>query len=156
MFVFGLQFKILTWFQGFRVKIANFSRLHCLAIPRRELSTRKTKPTIEKWLESLLESCQNFNISNVPYIISHLIVSITKFVNLIGSQSWFSVALIDCLIWLRQHQNCPILAFRLDACDRTCQIGQLNSQWKSNIKCCQPIRINKLVHASKSKPTKKR
>ena len=33
---------------GFRVKIANFSQLHCLAIPRRDLNTKKTKPNIEK------------------------------------------------------------------------------------------------------------
>ena len=45
--------KILTWLRGFRVKTANFSRLHCLAIPRRELSEKKTKPNIEKWPESL-------------------------------------------------------------------------------------------------------
>ena len=37
----------------FRDKIANFSRLHCLAIPRRDLGTKKTKPNIEKWPESL-------------------------------------------------------------------------------------------------------
>ena len=36
--------KILTWLRGFRDQIANFSRLHCLAIPRRDLSTKKTKP----------------------------------------------------------------------------------------------------------------
>ena len=30
------------------MKIANFSRLHRLAIPRRNLSTKKTKPNIEK------------------------------------------------------------------------------------------------------------
>ena len=35
--------KILTWLQGFRVKIENFSRLNCLEIPRRELSTKKKK-----------------------------------------------------------------------------------------------------------------
>ena len=33
---------------GFTVKIANFSQLHCLAIPRRDLNTKKTKPNIEK------------------------------------------------------------------------------------------------------------
>ena len=76
--------------------------------------------------------------------------------NKIRETDWFSVALTDYLIWLRQHQNCPISAFRLDACDQTCQIGQLNSLWKSSIKCCQPIRINKLVHATKSKPTTKK
>ena len=32
---------------------ANFSGLHCLAIPGRDLSTKKTKPKIEKWPESL-------------------------------------------------------------------------------------------------------
>ena len=42
--------KILTWLRGFRVKI---SRLHCLASPRRDLSTKKTKPNIEKSPESL-------------------------------------------------------------------------------------------------------
>ena len=46
-------FTILTWLQGFSVKIATFSRLHCLTIPRRDLSTKKTKPDIEKWPESL-------------------------------------------------------------------------------------------------------
>ena len=45
--------KILTWLWGFRVKIANFSRLYCFAIPRRDLSTKETKPIIEKWPESL-------------------------------------------------------------------------------------------------------
>ena len=45
--------KILTWLRGFRSKIANFSRLHCLVIARRELSTKKTKPNIEKWPETL-------------------------------------------------------------------------------------------------------
>ena len=39
--------KILTSLRGFRVKIANFSRLRCLAIPKRDLSTKKTKPNIE-------------------------------------------------------------------------------------------------------------
>ena len=38
--------KILTL--SLRDTIANFSRLHCLAIPRRDLSTKKTKPNIEK------------------------------------------------------------------------------------------------------------
>ena len=33
---------ILTWLRG--GKIANSSPLHCLAIPRRDLSTKKTKP----------------------------------------------------------------------------------------------------------------
>ena len=41
-------FQILTLLRGFRDKIANFSRLHCLAIPRRDLSTKKIKPSIEK------------------------------------------------------------------------------------------------------------
>ena len=45
--------KILTWLRGFRVKIANFSRLHCLVILRRDLNTKKTKPKIEKWPESV-------------------------------------------------------------------------------------------------------
>ena len=36
--------KILTWLRGFRVKIAKFLRLYCLAITRRELSTKTTKP----------------------------------------------------------------------------------------------------------------
>ena len=39
--------KILTRLRGFMDKIANISRLHCLAIPRRDLSTKKTKPNIE-------------------------------------------------------------------------------------------------------------
>ena len=44
---------ILTWLRGFRVKIANFPRLYCLSIPKRDLNTKKTKPNIEKWPESL-------------------------------------------------------------------------------------------------------
>ena len=45
--------KILTWLsRGFRVKIANFSWLHCLPIPRRDLSTKKTRLNIEKCPES--------------------------------------------------------------------------------------------------------
>ena len=44
--------KILTWLRGFRVKIAYFSRLHCPQFPR-DLSTKKTKPNIEKLPESL-------------------------------------------------------------------------------------------------------
>ena len=35
------------------LKISNFSRLHCLNIPRGDLGTNKTKPNIEKWPESL-------------------------------------------------------------------------------------------------------
>ena len=34
--------KILSQLRGFRVKIAYFFLLHCLAIPRRDLSTQKT------------------------------------------------------------------------------------------------------------------
>ena len=45
--------KILTWLRGFSVKIAKFSLLYYLAISRRDLSTKKTKPNIEKWPESL-------------------------------------------------------------------------------------------------------
>ena len=35
--------KILTWLRAFRGKIANFSRLHCLAIPRGDLGTKEAK-----------------------------------------------------------------------------------------------------------------
>ena len=45
----------------FRVKIANFSRLHCLAITKRDLRAKKTKPYIEKCPESLAV------ISNLGY-----------------------------------------------------------------------------------------
>ena len=34
-------------------KTAGFLRLHCPAIPGRDLSTKNTNPNIEKWLESL-------------------------------------------------------------------------------------------------------
>ena len=40
--------KILTLLRCCRDKIANFSRLHCLAIPGRDLSTKKTKSNVEK------------------------------------------------------------------------------------------------------------
>ena len=45
-----------------------FSRLHCLAIPRKDSSTKKTKPSqIQKNDQKASESCQSFNISNVGY-----------------------------------------------------------------------------------------
>ena len=65
--------KILTWLRGFRVKTANFLRLLCLAIPRRDLRTKKTKPKkktpnqIKKNDQKASESCYNFDISNVGY-----------------------------------------------------------------------------------------
>ena len=59
--------KIRTWLRGFRDKIANFSRLYCLTIARRDLSTKKTKPNIEKWRESLGVMV---NISDVGYLRS--------------------------------------------------------------------------------------
>ena len=34
-------------------KLQIFLQLHCLAIPMGELSTKKTKPNVEKWPESL-------------------------------------------------------------------------------------------------------
>ena len=58
--------KILTWLRGFRFRIANFSRLHCLAILRRELNTKKTKTNTEND-QKPLESCLNLNISNAGY-----------------------------------------------------------------------------------------
>ena len=39
--------------QGFGVKIAHFSPLYYIAIPRRDLSTKKTKPNTENEPESL-------------------------------------------------------------------------------------------------------
>ena len=52
--IFVLVFFVLKFFLGIaRQKIANFPRLHCLAIPRKDLSTKKTKPNIEKNPESL-------------------------------------------------------------------------------------------------------
>ena len=46
--------ELLRPFAGsLRGKSANFSRLHCLKIPRRDLSSKKTKPSIEIWPESL-------------------------------------------------------------------------------------------------------
>ena len=56
----------VTWLQGFRVKIANFSRLHCIVILRRDLNTKKTKPNMEKWPESVGVVLE-FNISNLGY-----------------------------------------------------------------------------------------
>ena len=41
------SFKIQTWIRGWRDKMANFSRLHCLAIPRGDLTTKRTKPNLE-------------------------------------------------------------------------------------------------------------
>ena len=61
-------FKILTWLRSFRVKMANFLRPHCLAIPRGDLSTKETKPNIvQKNDQKASESCYNFKISNVGH-----------------------------------------------------------------------------------------
>ena len=43
---------ILTILRGFKVKIANFTWLHCLEVLRRDFKTKKTKPNIEKRPES--------------------------------------------------------------------------------------------------------
>ena len=43
---------ILPWLWAFGVEIENSIQLHCLAIPKRGSSTKKTKPNIEKWSES--------------------------------------------------------------------------------------------------------
>ena len=50
---YKINVKILTWRQGFRDKVAIFSWLHCLANPRGDLSTKKTKPNLVIWPESL-------------------------------------------------------------------------------------------------------
>ena len=47
------MYKIVTWLRGFRHKIANFSRLHCLAVPRSDLSTIKTHPKTEILTENI-------------------------------------------------------------------------------------------------------
>ena len=47
--------------------------LHCLAIPRRDLSTKKRKPNIE-YDQKASESCSNFNISNVGYHVTMLVL----------------------------------------------------------------------------------
>ena len=66
--------KILTCLRGFRVQVTLFSRLHCLAIPRRDLSTKKTTPCIEKWPERLrvmLELGHCCKIWNTIFLGSH-------------------------------------------------------------------------------------
>ena len=63
--------KILTWLWGFRVKIANFSRLHCLAIPRRDLSTKKTKPNLVKWPQSLGVILWKTEFNIIPNFVFH-------------------------------------------------------------------------------------
>ena len=40
--------KIVTRLRGFGFKIANFSRVHFLAIPRGDVSTKETKPNMEE------------------------------------------------------------------------------------------------------------
>ena len=45
--------KILTWFQGFRVKSGKLSSLFYFSIPKRNLDAKKTTPDIEVCPESL-------------------------------------------------------------------------------------------------------
>ena len=54
--------KILSWLRCFRNKIANFSRLQCLAIPRRDLSTKKTRLIIVKILIILISFVEQVRI----------------------------------------------------------------------------------------------
>ena len=61
----SMYYNILTGLQtGFRVKIVNFLQLCCLTIPRRDLSTKKTK---YRKMTRKPQSHWNFNISNVGY-----------------------------------------------------------------------------------------
>ena len=48
-----IRFNILTWLQGFQVKIANFLSFFCLSIPKGDLDTKKTTPNIKVCPESL-------------------------------------------------------------------------------------------------------
>ena len=68
--------KISTWLRGFWVKIANFSRLHCLAILRRDLNTKKTKPNIEKWPESLGVMYRKWAIIRISAVLLIRILSV--------------------------------------------------------------------------------
>ena len=45
--------NILTWLRGFRVKTAIFLSYFCTSIPKRDLNTKKTTPSIEAWPEGL-------------------------------------------------------------------------------------------------------
>ena len=66
----SFQFPSCCRIRGFRFKTANFSRLHCLAIPKRDLSTKKTKPNKEKWSESLGVMLQFW------YIVGYWVITI--------------------------------------------------------------------------------
>jgi len=46
--------NILTWIQGFQVKITNFLSFFCLTILKRDLETKKTPPNIKVCPESLV------------------------------------------------------------------------------------------------------
>ena len=47
--IFGLGYFVFKSFLGIaRQKVANFPSLPCLAIPRKDLNTKKTTPKIEK------------------------------------------------------------------------------------------------------------
>ena len=60
--------KILTWLRGFRDKIAIFSQLHCLAIPRGNSIQKQTQTKYRKITRKpLSESRKTFNISNLSY-----------------------------------------------------------------------------------------
>ena len=66
--------KILTWLplRGFMFKTTPLS-----AVPRWDLSTKKTKLNVEKWPESMRKPrshVQNFNISNVGYLKSSTVL----------------------------------------------------------------------------------
>ena len=74
-----------------RVKIAYFSRLHCLAIPRRDLSTKSTKPNREKWSKRIgvmlefvyyVKNCPRWYLPLpfvcLPFINMHVVESMTS------------------------------------------------------------------------------
>ena len=73
--------KILSWLRGFRVKIANFSRL-----PRGDFSGKKTKSNIEKWPESLGVMLEFWYIER--RLSTYFLDNVNQRNNKIGRHSW--------------------------------------------------------------------
>ena len=99
--------KIRTWLRGFRVKNANFSWLRCLAIPRRDLSTKKNKSndhrkmTRKPWSHARILIYQTWAFCDANH----------QEVSNINCSTFFLSLIFFCLSWPVSSVNYPWFYF---------------------------------------------
>ena len=113
--------KVLTWPQGFRDKIANFSRLHCLAMPRRDLSREKNNPHIEsegfmlEYIErGLFIPMRFYNVENYKKLLLFRENSIINhfFILPLLNKRMFCWKKFNPASWLPQRAICCLFCYR--------------------------------------------